>query len=337
MPATISFALAGAEHPHALQIVAQLLAHGCDWKAACDIADTPLAAALPAPGPRRILSFQAILDARDIDIVVCGHMPARRAHDALAVMRRSKDALCPKPAVLDFDQLSRLRAAHQETGRFFTVWFSERLASPSTIRAIELVREGAIGRLVHVIVLGPHRLSAETRPSWFFDEAKSGGILCDLFSHHADQFLSLARTPVDVLSASVANHATPASPDFADFGTCTLCSADGVSGFFKVDWLSPEGLGTWGDGRLMLHGTDGTIEVRKVIDPAGRKGGDHLILVNSSGIQRSQPNTSSFDFFALYLDDVADRSQNAIAQAHVFDACELALRAEQRARERRCP
>lgn len=335
MAARTSFALAGAEHPHALQITARLLALGCIWKAACDLENAPLAVALPNPGPRQILPFQAILDAHDIDIVVCGHMPARRAQDALAVMRHSKDALCPKPAILDFEQLARLRTAHKETQRFFTVWFSERLASPSTLRAIELVREGAIGKLVHVIGLGPHQLSAKARPRWFFDSAMSGGILCDLFSHHADQFLTLTGTSAEVLSASIANHATPAYPDFDDLGMCTLRSREGVTGFFKVDWLSPQGLGAWGDGRLMLQGVDGTVEVRKTIDPAGRDGSDHLILVNDRGIERSQPTSPRVDFFAAYLRDVASRSQEAISQAHVFDVCDLALRAERTAREAR--
>ena len=53
----------------------------------------------------------------------------------------------------------------------------------------------------------------------------------------------------------------------------------------RVDWFTPDGLPTWGDGRLTILGTEGTIELRKYVDIAGRPGGDHLFLVDKKGVR----------------------------------------------------
>ena len=50
-----------------------------------------------------------------------------------------------------------------------------------------------------------------------------------------------------------------------------------------MDWFTPDGLPTWGDGRLTILGTEGTIELRKYLDIAGRPGTDHLFLVDKAG------------------------------------------------------
>lgn len=57
-----------------------------------------------------------------------------------------------------------------------------------------------------------------------------------------------------------------------------------TSGYVRVDWFTPQGLPTWGDGRLTIFGTEGYIELRKYIDINGRPGTDHLFLVNADGV-----------------------------------------------------
>ena len=64
-----------------------------------------------------------------------------------------------------------------------------------------------------------------------------------------------------------------------------VLASDRATGYIRVDWFTPDGLPTWGDGRLFLLGTEGTIELRKYIDIAGRPGGDHLFLVDRDGIR----------------------------------------------------
>jgi hypothetical protein len=58
-----------------------------------------------------------------------------------------------------------------------------------------------------------------------------------------------------------------------------LKGENGASGYFRCDWFTPDGLSTWGDGRLTLLGTEGYIEIRKYVDLT-RGEQDVVYLVN---------------------------------------------------------
>src|SRR5690606_3134962 len=87
----------------------------------------------------------------------------------------------------------------------------------------------------------------------------------------------------EVVSANVANRAHADSPGLQDVGDMHL-RTERTTGYVRVDWFTPPGLPTWGDGRLTILGTEGYIELRKYIDLAGRPGTDHLFLVDRSGV-----------------------------------------------------
>jgi predicted dehydrogenase len=100
-----------------------------------------------------------------------------------------------------------------------------------------------------------------------------------------DQFLWFTGTEqADVVSSIVANYSHPDSPKMQDFGEVMLRS-DGAHGYVRVDWYTPRGLPTWGDGRLVILGTEGYIELRKYVDVAGRPGRDHLFVVDDAGTE----------------------------------------------------
>ena len=121
---------------------------------------------------------------------------------------------------------------------------------------------------------GPHRANRGSRPAWFFERERYGGILCDIGSHQAEQFLYFtANTEAGVISSRVANYGHKEHPGLDDFGDCNLVGANGATGYFRVDWFTPDGLSTWGDGRLFLLGTTGFIEVRKYVELASDAGG----------------------------------------------------------------
>ena len=80
------------------------------------------------------------------------------------------------------------------------------------------------------------------------------------------------------------NFANPDDPGLEDFGEI-LIRSDRGQGYIRVDWYTPDALPTWGDGRLTILGTEGTIELRKYVDIAGRPGTDHLFLVKRNGLR----------------------------------------------------
>lgn len=283
------------------------------------------------PQAKRARSADEVLEDESIALIASAGIPDERAAVGIATMRHGKDYLSDKPGFTTLDQLAEARQVQRETGRIYSVCYSERFQNRATVRAGELVAAGAIGRAFQTIGLGPHQLNLPTRPAWFFERARYGGILCDIGAHQADQFLFFTgSTSAEVVAAQVANVAHPEYPGLEDFGDMML-RGDGGTGYVRVDWFTPDGLGVWGDGRLTILGTHGFIEIRKNCDLAGRPGGSHLFLVDGERTRYIDCQDVELPFGPRLLDDVRHRTETAMSQAHAFLASELVLQAEHRA------
>ena len=221
----------------------------------------------------------------------------------------------------------------KETGLKYYVYYSERLHVEGAVFAGELIKQGAIGKVLQVIGLGPHRLSKEIRPKWFFEKDKYGGILCDIGSHQIEQYLYYSGAKdAKVISSQVANYANPDTPELEDFGDVNLLGDNGTTNYFRVDWFTPDGLKTWGDGRTIILGTEGYIEIRKYIDIAREKMGDNVYLVNKEVEERySVTGKVGFPFFGEFILDCINRTENSMTQEHAFKAAELCLIAQEKA------
>jgi len=104
-------------------------------------------------------------------------------------------------------------------------------------------------------------------------------------------------------------------------------------GYIRVDWFTPDGLASWGDGRLTILGTEGFIEIRKNVDIAsGHTGGNHLYLVNQKETKYIDCSKEPLPFGQLLVDDVINRTETAMPQAHCLLATELALKAQKNAK-----
>lgn len=325
----VRIAAVGLAHPHIFTMVQHLVDAGAElaaYRPESHWLGEAFAGQYPDADPRH--ERAAILEDETIDVVLGAGIPAERAALGIDVLRHGKDFVSDKPGFTEHAQIERVRRAHAETGRRFLVWFSERLDSRATVRARELVRAGAIGQVVQVLGLGPHRLDAAMRPKWFFQRDRYGGILTDLGSHQVDQFLDFTEAEdATVISARVSNRAHPEHPGLQDFGEAIL-EAGNASGYFRVDWFTPDGLPTWGDGRLLVIGTEGQIEVRKNVDVEGRAGGEHLFLVDRDGTRYVDCQTEPLPFARQLLADVAARTETAITKEHCLRASEIVLRAQ---------
>jgi predicted dehydrogenase len=326
---TIKFAVIGINHGHIYGQVECLLREGAElvsfFAPEDDLAREFSARYAQA---RRVADRDAILDDQSIELVVTAAIPGDRAEIAATAMRRGKDVMSDKPGMTSLDDLRTLRHVQAETGRIFSVLYSEHLETRSTVKAGELVQAGAIGDVVHITGLGPHSLRLSTRPAWFFERSRYGGILCDIASHQCEQFLFFTNTlDAEVISATVANRAHPDTPGLQDVGDIHL-RAPNATGYVRVDWFTPAGLPTWGDGRLVILGTEGYIELRKYVDIAGRPGTDHLFLVDGKGMQHIDCSMVDLPYGRQLIADIRDRTETAMSQAHCFKAMELALTAQ---------
>jgi predicted dehydrogenase len=329
----IRFAALGIDHMHIFDHIQGLLAAGAEFAGYAEETTAPaIAKGIARTWPDApILTPRQILEDETIQVVCNAAVPAERAANAVTALRHGKDVMCDKPGATTAAQLADLRAAVAETGRIFSICFSERLAVRAAQKAGELVQAGAIGQVVQTLGMGPHRLNRARRPAWFFELERYGGILVDIASHQIDQFLFYTGSATgEVIASTVGNYGNPQDPGLQDFGQIMLKS-DRATGYIRVDWFTPDGLPTWGDGRLTLLGTNGYIELRKYVDIDGKPGGDHLFLVDGQGVRHIDCSGEALVYFRDFLADVRDRSETAMPQAHVFEVSRLAIEAQDRA------
>ncbi len=247
----------------------------------------------------------------------------------MTVLNAGEDYFTDKAPFTTLEQLADARRAVSETGRKYAVYYSERLHSECAAFAGELIRDGAAGQVVQVLGLGPHRLNAASRPPWFFERRRYGGILCDIGSHQLEGFLFFTGAEnARVSTARTARH-DPRYPELETFGEVSLVADTGASGYFRVDWLTPDGLSTWGEGRTFFSGTDGYLELRKYVDVARGKTTDHLYLVDRQGERHLElAGRVGYPFFGQLILDRLNRTEHAVTQAHTFKAAELCLEAQ---------
>jgi len=285
------------------------------------------------PGVKLVESFERLLEDPAIRLIAAAAVPCDRGPIGCRVMNAGKDYFCDKTPFTTLDQLAQARKTVAETGRKYMVYFSERLHVESAVFAGQLIEEGAIGRVVQVVGFGPHRLTAPSRPAWFFNKAQYGGILCDIGSHQFEQFLYFSgATDATVASATIANTNNPEYPELEDFGEAHLIGNNGATNFIRVDWLTPDASRTWGDGRTFILGTKGYIEIRKYVEVGRVEGGDQLYLVNQEKEEHfSLAGKVGFPFFGELILDCLNRTEKAMTQAHAFKAAELCLLAQEKA------
>jgi predicted dehydrogenase len=327
---TLKFAALGLDHRHIYGMSANMQAVGGEFVGWWTMGNPGTLDGFEKrfPDAPRVTDKRTLLEDPSIDLILIAAIPSDRAALAIEAMEHGKDVMTDKPGCTTLEQLEAIKAAAAKMDRIWSVDFSERFEVACVTRAAELVREGAIGKVVQTVGLGPHRLNRPTRPNWFFDREKYGGILCDIASHQIDQFLYFTgSTDAEITMASAGNFANQGDPGLQDFGEISLRSGQG-HGYIRVDWFTPDALPTWGDGRLTILGTEGYIELRKYVDVARDDGTDHLYLVNGTRCERIDASGAGYPYFQNLANDIRDRTETAMPQAHCFKVMELGLKAQ---------
>ncbi|MGR3502264.1 Gfo/Idh/MocA family protein [Pseudaestuariivita sp.] len=332
----LKLGILGIDHGHIFGMLGHMLSRGCT----CDGYWTDGPAVTEAkfrevhPALEMYETADRVLDDPEVALVLISAVPEDRAALAIRAMEAGKDVMVDKPGCTTHAQLHALMACQEQTGRIWSVNFSERFQVPAVTRASELVAQGVIGEVIQTLGIGPHKQNLKTRPDWFFERARYGGILCDIASHQVDQFLHFTgSTDAEVTHASVQNATRPDLPGFQDYGEMALRSGK-AHGFVRVDWFTPDGLPTWGDGRLFIQGTEGFIELRKYTDIGQPHRTDSLYLVNREENVRIDCADEPLPYFDRLIADVEDRTETAMPQAHAFKVMELALNAQSMAEAR---
>ena len=217
----VRFAAVGLDHAHAFGQIEGLLNQGCQPVGFSS--EDPAAAVAQAvrrrwPDVTWIEDPTSLLRDPSIDVIVTAAVPDQRSAIAVEALTNGKDVVADKPGCITLDQLDEIEKAVTQSGRFWSVTFSERFEVRCAIKAGQLVREGRIGRVVQTLGLGPHRegdrahiAGGEGRPDWFYDRDRTGGIITDIASHQIDQFLWFTGAEeAEMVSSTVANYTHPA-------------------------------------------------------------------------------------------------------------------------------
>lgn len=333
-PGEFVFAAVSLDHGHIYGMCNGLIEAGAELKWVYDPDPEKVEKFLQTyPQARAARSEQEVLQDPEVRLIAGAAVPSERCALGLRAMDHGKDYFTDKAPFTTLDQLAAARRKTAETGLKYMVYYSERLHVESAVYAGQLVHDGAIGRVLQVIGLGPHRLNAPSRPRWFFEKQYYGGILCDIGSHQIEQFLYFSGAKdAKVLHSKVANYHHPEYPELEDFGDATLVADNGATNYFRVDWFTPDGLQTWGDGRTIILGTEGFIEIRKYIDIAKEASSDHVFLVNHEGeYYIDAKGKTGYPFFGELILDCLERTERAMTQAHAFKAAECCLLAQEQA------
>lgn len=328
----IRFSVIGLNHGHIYGMVNSLLAGGGTLVAVyAKEPDLLQRFTKRYPNVKIAKSEDEIIEDNSIQLVASAAIPVERAPIGVRVMQSGKDYMADKPGIVTLEQFKEVQKVQKETDRIYSIKYSERLANPASVMAGKLVQEGAIGKVVQLIGLGPHRMRPESRADWFFEPNKAGGILCDIGSHQCDQFLYYTNSKqAEVSFAQTGNFNIPEYPNYQDFGDMSVRSGH-ATGYIRIDWFTPKGLSTWGDGRTFILGTEGYIEMRKYIDIAGRPGGNHLFLVNQKETKYYDCSNVHMPYGEQLVSDVVNRTETAMTQDHCFLAAKLALTAQKMA------
>jgi predicted dehydrogenase len=339
---SIKFAVCGMSHDHIYGMVGAIQRGGGVLVAAYGAEPDKLANFKKRfPDVKIVSSEDAILDDPSIQLVLSSTIPDERAPLGIRAMKKGKDYLSDKPGATSLEQIDEIRRTIAETKRIYGILYSERLEVKAAVKAGELVKAGAIGRVIQTINIAPHQIvqhgrdpyagGAGGRPDWFWDPARYGGILTDIGSHQVDQFLYYTgSTQAEVVASQVANVGHPQKPKFQDFGDMMLRGDRGF-GYVRLDWFTPDGLGTWGDGRLFILGTEGYIELRKYVNVAVSKQGNNLFIVDKNQQRYIDCNNVTLPFGPQFVSDVVNRTHTAQDQTQCLLAAELVVRAQMKA------
>lgn len=330
-PGEFNFGAVSLEHGHIFGMCNGLIEAGATLKWVYDPDPAKVQAFLQRfPGTSVAESEAQVLEDESLSLIASAAIPNERGDLGLRVQAHGKHYFSDKTPFTAFDQLERAKASVVETGLKWYVYYSERLHVEGAVLAGYLVKQGRIGRILQVVNLAPHRLNKLSRPNWFWKREQYGGILCDIGSHQIEQFLYYAGAKdAKVLHAKVANYANPDYPEFEDFGDATLLADNGATQYMRVDWFNPDGLRSWGDGRLFILGTEGSIEVRKYVNIAREGTGDHVFIVDHDKEEYIHAaGKAGFPFFGEFILDCINGTEISMTQAHVFKAAELCLEAQ---------
>ena len=202
--------------------------------------------------PNGSTSLKKAINSSETDTVIIGLPNNRHEEAVIAAAEAGKAVLCTKPLGRNAEEAKRMLDAVEKAG-VFNGYLEDLVYPPKTLKAIQSVKNGALGKILWV-------RSRETHPGphsdWFWDiEQAGGGAIVDMGCHCVEiirNFVGKGIRPVEAMCwADTLVHPI----DAEDHGIGLIRFENGAMGQFEVSWAFRGGM----DLRDEISGSEGTI------------------------------------------------------------------------------
>ncbi len=201
--------------------------------------------------------YRALLDLKEIDLVVLGLPNHLHCDVACAAALAGKHVVVEKPMALNLAECDRMIAACERAG--VILGYAEEICfAPKYVRLKRLIEEGALGK-VHLVKQsekhdGPHA-------NWFYDTRQSGGgVTFDMGCHAIEFFRWLlggssasGKAQITSVYAQMGTYVHRDQTDGDDEAVLLLTFEGGATGLAEESWTKPGGM----DDRAEVFGSDG--------------------------------------------------------------------------------
>lgn len=254
-------AILGAAHPHVSYVLDEVMHRGeLELVAACESDPQMRDQFLGGLGNIPIYSDASrLLAAHEIDVALVAGKYSERGAATILALEAGAHVLADKPLCISLAELDEIAGAAKRSGRHVSIVFEKRFY-PATQGLYQLLEEGVLGKLALVQSTGPHKLRRSTRPGWFLDPTRYGGIAADLPIHDIDLVLQLSGASRGTVAAVTGNVRNADHPGFDDH-VALLMKAGDVTATIEADWLGPEAADVHGHYRMRITGSEGTAEL----------------------------------------------------------------------------
>ena len=281
----MKFAIAGCQHVHIKQFIDEMLELGHQFVGIVDDSDFYLPALYAKDyGVPIIDGLDTLLE---LGVEVVGN--AERNDRKLDVMEwcasHGLHVMTDKPIAVDEAGLQRLRQLIDRGEVAIGMMLTERF-EPSLQQLKRLIDDGELGELLDVTFLKPHKAACHRRPGWFFEKSVNGGLIIDLLIHDVDLMNWLLGRPILQYEGKLLKTTLFDYPELYDKAILNIVYEGLVTATMKSDWLMPEAVQAWGDGRIFVTGTKGRAEIRSAGDLTGEPGPCVNLMTNSQPAQR---------------------------------------------------
>jgi len=191
------------------------------------------------------------------DVLIVSTRPDKIFSAAMAGLARGCHLILEKPVGLNFENLATLQGTADKASLRIMAMLSMR-SFPTFIEARDQIAKGAIGKTVLINTRKSYKWG--TRPAWFNDRDKLGGLWPWIGIHNLDMAHFVTDLHACKVSATQHNLAHPGLAGFADVAAGIFEMEGGVRMTASIDVCRPGSAATWGDDWIRVVGSGGVLE-----------------------------------------------------------------------------